>query len=121
MQNNDLCEFVAIASRSEEKAYAAATRLGIVTAYGSYDALLEDDSIQAVYNLLPNHLHVPITLMALAHSKRVLCKKPIALTASEAETLREAANKSGLVAWRDLSGSSADTIEIAPCEQYRLQ
>lgn len=97
MQNSDLCDIVAIASRSEDKAYAAANRLGIATAYGSYEALLDDDSIDAVYNPLPNHLHVPMTLMALAHSKHVLCEKPIALTASEAETLRTAANESGLV------------------------
>ena len=83
-------EVVAIASRSLSTAKRAARKLGIPVAYGSYEELLDDPSIEAVYNPLPNHLHVPLTLAAAAKGKHVLCEKPIALTAAEAETLRGA-------------------------------
>ena len=59
----------------------AADALGIPKAYGSYEALLADPEIEAIYNPLPNHLHVPLTLQAAAAGKHVLCEKPIALTA----------------------------------------
>ncbi|HPR31370.1 MAG TPA: Gfo/Idh/MocA family oxidoreductase [Prolixibacteraceae bacterium] len=78
---------VAIASRSYPKAADEAARLGIPRIYGSYEALLDDPEIDAVYNPLPNHLHVPYTLKALAAGKHVLCEKPIALTAPEAYML----------------------------------
>ncbi len=74
----------AIASRSLEKAQAAATDLGIGKAYGSYEELLADPDIDAIYNPLPNHLHVPVTVQA---GKHVLCEKPIALDAAEAARL----------------------------------
>jgi predicted dehydrogenase len=83
-------EVRAIASRSLPTARKAARKLGIHVAYGSYEELLEDPEIEAVYNPLPNHLHVPLTLAAAAKGKHVLCEKPIALTAAEAETLRSA-------------------------------
>ena len=79
----------AIASRDLARAKAAAKRLGIPKAYGSYEELLADPEIDAVYNPLPNHLHVPITLAAAKAGKHVLCEKPIALTVKEAEQLRE--------------------------------
>jgi predicted dehydrogenase len=81
-------EVRAIASRSLPAARKAARKLGIPVAYGSYEELLDDPEIEAVYNPLPNHLHVPLTLAAAAKGKHVLCEKPIALTAEEAETLR---------------------------------
>lgn len=93
MMKSKLLEIRAIASRSETTARKAADGLGIRKAYGSYEALLEDPEIEAVYNPLPNHLHVPVTLQAAAAGKHVLCEKPIALTAQEAAQLRGAAGK----------------------------
>lgn len=86
---------IAIASRDGEQAREAATRLGIAKAYDSYDALLADPEIEAVYNPLPNHLHVPWTLRALEAGKHVLCEKPIALDATEALQLVAAQERSG--------------------------
>jgi predicted dehydrogenase len=83
-------EVRAIASRSQATAKRVAKKLGIPIAYGSYEELLDDPEIEAVYNPLPNHLHVPMTLAAAARGKHVLCEKPIALTAAEAEKLKEA-------------------------------
>lgn len=80
----------AIASRNLGQAEAAAQQLGIPQAYGSYDELLADPSINAIYNPLPNHLHVPWSIKALQAGKHVLCEKPIGLSVAEAETLREA-------------------------------
>lgn len=91
LQKSEWCEVRAIASRSDAAARAAANELGISLAYGSYEALLEDPSIEAVYNPLPNHLHVPLTLAAARAGKHVLCEKPIAITADEAAQLREVA------------------------------
>ncbi|MEM9633315.1 MAG: Gfo/Idh/MocA family oxidoreductase [Pseudomonadota bacterium] len=77
----------AIASRSPVVARDAASELGIEKAYGSYEELLADPDIDAIYNPLPNHLHVPVTLQAVEAGKHVLCEKPIALDAKEAEQL----------------------------------
>jgi predicted dehydrogenase len=93
MQRSDWIEVRAIASRSEAAASEAGRLLGIQHTYGSYEALLADPEIEAVYNPLPNHLHVPLTLKAAAAGKHVLCEKPIALTAEEAEQLRPAAER----------------------------
>jgi len=93
MQRSDRLEIRAIASRSAKAAREAADALGIPKAYGSYEELLGDAQIEAVYNPLPNHLHVPLTLRAAEAGKHVLCEKPIALTAADAERLRAAAGK----------------------------
>ena len=93
MRKSDLLEIRAIASRDEARARGAAEALGIPKAYGSYEALFADPEIEAIYNPLPNHLHVPLTLAAAAAGKHVLCEKPIALTADEATALRAAAGK----------------------------
>ena len=82
-------EVVAIASRDLGKARAAADKLGIAKAYGSYEELFADPDIDAIYNPLPNHLHVPMTIAAAKAGKHVLCEKPIALNAAEAEALRQ--------------------------------
>jgi predicted dehydrogenase len=88
-----LVELRAIASRSQAQADQAAAAFDIAHAYGSYDALLADPAIEAVYNPLPNHLHVPLTLKAAAAGKHVLCEKPLALSADECRALREAARR----------------------------
>lgn len=90
MLASPLVELRAIASRSLETAQAAAGALGIPQAFGSYEELIADPHVEAIYNPLPNHLHVPLTLQAAAAGKHVLCEKPIALDAAEATALREA-------------------------------
>jgi predicted dehydrogenase len=82
-------EVVAIASRDLGKARSAAGQLGIPKAYGSYEELFADPDIDAIYNPLPNHLHVPMTVAAAKAGKHVLCEKPIALNAADAEALRQ--------------------------------
>ena len=89
IQKSAHSEVVAIASRDLGKARAAADKLGIAKAYGSYEELFADPDIDAIYNALPNHLHVPMTVAAAKAGKHVLCEKPIALTAADAESLRE--------------------------------
>ena len=91
------CRIVAIGSRERSRAEAAAGALGIAKAYGSYAELLADPEIEAVYNPLPNHLHVPISIEAAAAGKHVLCEKPIGLTAEEAEKLIEARDHAGVL------------------------
>jgi predicted dehydrogenase len=93
MQRGRHAEIVAIASRDPERARSAAARLGVATAHGSYEAMLEDAEVEAVYNPLPNHLHVPWSLRAIAAGKHVLCEKPVALGAAEAGTLLDAARR----------------------------
>ena len=97
MRKGALSRVVAIASRSLEKAENAATRHDIARAYGSYEELLDDPDVDAIYNPLPNHLHVPWSIRALEAGKHVLCEKPIAMTAAEAVTLRDAAKRAGLL------------------------
>ena len=95
MQRGEVAEIAAIASRDHGKAQTAAKQLGIPRAYGSYEALLADAEIEAIYNPLPNEEHVPWTLRALAAGKHVLCEKPIALDAEEARPLIDARDRSG--------------------------
>ena len=95
MHQGEASQIAAIASRDLGKARAAADKLGIERAFGSYEELLADGEIEAVYNPLPNELHVPWTLRALAAGKHVLCEKPIALDAEEARSLIEARDRSG--------------------------
>jgi predicted dehydrogenase len=93
MQQAELCEIVAIASRDRSRAEAAAAKLGIPRVYGSYEELLADPQVEAIYNPLPNHLHVPWSIRALEAGKHVLCEKPIALSAAEGEQLVAAARR----------------------------
>lgn len=83
-------EVVAIGSRNLEQAQSAARKLGISKAFGSYEDLLSSPDIDAIYNPLPNHLHVEMTLAANAAGKHVLCEKPVAITAEDAKRLRTA-------------------------------
>ncbi|WP_274362392.1 Gfo/Idh/MocA family protein [Paenibacillus thermotolerans] len=87
----------AIASRDYDKAKETAERLNIPQSYGSYEQLLEDDSIDAVYIPLPNHLHKEWTIRAAQAGKHVLCEKPIALDQREAAEMAEACEKAGVV------------------------
>ena len=96
MQRARGCEVVAIASRDHDRAAAAAARHGIGRSHGSYEALLADPDIDAVYIPLPNHLHVPWTTRAAEAGKHVLCEKPIALNANEARTLIAVRDRTGV-------------------------
>jgi predicted dehydrogenase len=93
MQTAPSVEIAAIASRDLSKARAAASKLSIATAYGSYEELLADPAIDAIYNPLPNHLHVPWSVKAADAGKHVLCEKPIALDAAEAQILIDARDR----------------------------
>ena len=96
MQRGQWSEVTAIASRDIDKARAAAARLGIAKAFGSYEELLGDKDIDAIYNPLPNHLHVPWSIRAAEHGKHVLCEKPIALSAREARELLAVRDRMGV-------------------------
>jgi len=96
MQKGDCCEIAGIASRNLPKAEKAARELGIPKAYGSYEDLLADLEIEAIYNPLPNHLHVPWSIKAAEAGKHVLCEKPIGLDAMEAAELLRVRDRTGL-------------------------
>jgi predicted dehydrogenase len=96
MQRSPWCEITAIASRDLSKAQDAARELNIPNAYGSYEELLADPNVEVVYNPLPNHLHVPWTVKAAEAGKHVLCEKPIALNATEARTLIDVRDRTGV-------------------------
>jgi predicted dehydrogenase len=96
MQQGERMEVSAIASRDIEKARRSAETLTIAKAYGSYEELLADDEIEAIYNPLPNHLHVPWTIKAAEAGKHVLCEKPIGLNARDAERLLEVRERTGM-------------------------
>src|ERR1700680_508697 len=93
MQQGTYCEIAAIASRSPEKAQAAAAQLGIAKAYGSYEELLADPQIDAIYNPLPNQLHVPWSIKAAEAGQHVLCGKALSLTVAKAKTLLAARDR----------------------------
>jgi predicted dehydrogenase len=96
MQQGQYTTVTAIASRDIVRARKAASALGIEKAYGSYEELLADPEIDAIYNPLPNQLHVPWTIRAAEAGKHVLCEKPISLTAAEAETLLAVRARTGV-------------------------
>lgn len=93
MQRSSWCEITSIASRDLSRAKDAARALQIPNAYGSYEELLADKAVEAIYNPLPNHLHVPWTIKAAEAGKHVLCEKPIAMSANEARTLLDVRNR----------------------------
>lgn len=90
-------ELTAVASRSQAGAEAYAEEWGIPQSFGSYQAMLDSDSVDAVYISLPNHLHAEWTVRALESGKHVLCEKPFALTLDEVDRMIDAAEKAGLV------------------------
>jgi predicted dehydrogenase len=92
MQRSELCEIVAISSRDAAAAELAAQQHNIPRAHGSYEALLADPEVEAIYNPLPNHLHVPWSIRALEAGKHVLCEKPLGLSVADAEKLALAAD-----------------------------
>lgn len=96
LQKAELCAVTAIASRDLARARSAAAELGIEKAYGSYEELLADPEIDAVYNPLPNQLHVPWTARAAEAGKHVLCEKPLSLTVAEAKTLLDIRVRTGV-------------------------
>jgi predicted dehydrogenase len=88
-------ELTALASRSADKAAALCTELGIPTAYGSYEQLLADPDIDAVYLPLPNHLHCEWAVKSMEAGKHVLCEKPLSLSIAEIEQLKEVRDRTG--------------------------
>ncbi len=94
---SDQCELVAVASREEQKAIAYAKKNAIALAYGSYEQLLEDPTIDIVYLPLPNHLHVHWITEAIKAGKHVLCEKPLALKAEDVQHLIKLRDSSGLL------------------------
>ena len=91
------CEIVAIASREAGRAQTVAAELGIPRAHTSYEALLADPQVDAVYIPLPNHLHAEWSIAAAQAGKHVLCEKPLALTADDALRMIEVAKAHGIV------------------------
>src|SRR5262245_6854818 len=96
MQASGWSEISAIASRDLSKAETAAQQLGIPQAYGSYEELINDPDIEAIYNPLPNNLHVEWTIKAAAAGKHVLCEKPISMTVAEALPLLQVRERTGM-------------------------
>lgn len=97
MQKTKSCVVAAIASRDGGRARAVAETLGIAKAYGSYEELIADPEIEAIYNPLPNHLHVPWSAKAAEAGKHILCEKPLAMTADEARTLIAVRDRTGVL------------------------
>ncbi len=96
MQLGQYTTVTAIASRDLERARKAAADLGVEKAYGSYDELLADPDVDAIYNPLPNQLHVPWTIKAAEAGKHVLCEKPLSLTVAEARTILPVRARTGV-------------------------
>lgn len=96
MQAGAWSEVTAIASRDKRKAEEAARALGVPKAYGSYEELVGDPEIEAVYNPLPNHLHVPWSIKAAEAGKHVLCEKPLSLTVADAQQLLAVRDRTGV-------------------------
>jgi predicted dehydrogenase len=96
MQNSEWSQVIALASRDPETARRVSAGLGISKTYGSYEELLADPDVEAIYNPLPNHLHVPWSIRAAEAGKHVLCEKPLSMTVAEARTLVAARDRTGV-------------------------
>jgi len=90
-------DIVGVADMNETLAREKADQLNVPKAYGSYDALINDPDIQVVHNATPNHLHYPVNVAVINKGKHIICDKPLAMTAAEARTLVDLANKAGVV------------------------
>ena len=97
IQRAERCEVVSIASRNTARAEEVAAQLGIGRAHGGYEDLLADDDVDAVYIPLPNHLHLDWTIAAARAGKHVLCEKPLAITAADAERMIAACESEGVL------------------------
>lgn len=97
MQLTENCRMYAIAGRSAEKAEQFRQKYGFEKAYDSYDALLDDSNVDAVYIPLPNTMHYAWTVEAMRRGKHVLCEKPMTASAGETEELFAAAKKYGVL------------------------
>lgn len=97
MHESEYAEVVAVASRDLDRAKAYADQNGIPKAYGSYQELLESDEIDAIYNPMPNHLHVSWSVEAVKAGKHVLCEKPLGLDTADTQKLVDAAKDTSLV------------------------
>ena len=96
MQAGRHCRILGMASRDDRKAQSTSKRLGIERSYGSYEAMLDDPDIEAVYNPLPNHMHLEWTLKAIERGKHVLCEKPLVLALEDVRTLIAARDRHGV-------------------------
>jgi predicted dehydrogenase len=96
IQRAEHCDVVAITSRDLAMAERVAAELAIPTAHGSYEALLADSNVDAIYVPLPNHLHAAWSIAAIEAGKHVLCEKPLAMTVRDAERMIEAAERAGV-------------------------
>ena len=96
LAGSKLATVAAVASRSADKAAAFATEMAIPRSHGSYEALLADPEIDAIYNPLPNDLHAEWTIKAAAAGKHVLCEKPLAVGVAEARTMFDAGRQYGV-------------------------
>ena len=97
MRESELCDMRVMASRDARRAAEAAVVAGIARSCASYEALLADPDIEAIYNPLPNHLHVEWSIRALEAGKHVLCEKPLACSADEVQPLIESRDRTGLL------------------------
>lgn len=97
MQEAENCELYAVAGRSIEKAEAFKAEFGFEKAYGSYEELLADPRVEAIYIPLPNELHMEWTIRTLEAKKHVLCEKPLAPNAQQAQEMFDAAKENGVL------------------------
>jgi predicted dehydrogenase len=127
----------AVASRDAGKAAAYAAHWNIPKAYGLYDELLEDKTIQVIYNSLPNHMHTYWTIRALEAGKDVLCEKPMCLTSAEMDAIEEACIRTGhhvmegfmhlhhpqTHLWKDIveSGALGEIHSLRSCFTFNLE
>ncbi len=114
MQKGELSTVVALASRDLDKGQKAAAPLGIETVYGSYEELLADPSIDAIYNPLPNHLHVPWTVKAAEAGKHVLCEKPIGLEHQRGPCPDEGSRPHRRQDRRSIYGARSSAVDAGP-------